>query len=140
MNAQTAFISISAELKLKTIRSLNAKDGRHDKSAVLRVHGSDRASRRSLHCSSQLLGVVMAQFSIHGIKAIHATTLGMSGGLKLQFTDEYHWHGDSEVLIFGDDSVLSERLAEAINRLFSERCAEIEAQACEPASEEMETV
>ena len=80
----------------------------------------------------------MAQFAIHGIKAIKATTNGMSGGLKILFTDIYHWHGDSEVLIFSDDAVLSERLAAAINRLVAERDEEIKAAICESTSEEME--
>jgi len=66
----------------------------------------------------------MAQFSIFGVKIAAAETHAMSGGIKIVLADQYHWHGDSQVLIFSDDAILSERLAEAINRLVAERAAE----------------
>lgn len=69
----------------------------------------------------------MNNLSLHNIGKIKAEAYSATDCLKLDLSCDGHWYGDTTVYLYAGDRVLSERLAEAINRVVSEREAEVEA-------------
>ena len=69
----------------------------------------------------------MNNLSLHNIGKIKATASTSTDGLQLDLSCSGHWYGDTTVHLYADDKVLSQRLADAINKVVSEREAELEA-------------
>ena len=69
----------------------------------------------------------MNSLSLHNIGKIKAEACSATDGLRIDLSCDGHWYGDTTVYLYAGDRVLSARLAEAINKIVSDREAEIEA-------------